>query len=486
MDSPSQLGSRASITPRHVLLLACAGVVLASLDLFIVNVALPQIAVDLHEPDLGRLSWVLNAYAIVYAALLVLFGRLADRYRRDRGFLLGLAVFTLASAGCALAGDLTTLVAFRVVQAAGAALLTPTSLGLVLAAYPPHRRTGAVRAWTASGGAAAALGPVLGGLLVEVNWRWVFLVNVPLGLLGILLARRRLPVVPGHATAAPDVLGAALITLGTGALTLGLVQGRTWGWSAPGTAAALVGGAGLLVAFAVHCARSRNPLVPPALFTDGTYRGATVAMAAFSAAFAAMLLTVVLWLQDVRGWSPLAAGLAIAPGPLMVPLVSFGVGGRLVARFGPAAVAAAGCAFLASAMAWWAVAAPTHSYPTGLLPGMLASGVGVGLALPTLMAAAAATLPPASFATGSAVVSMVRQTGMALGVALVVAVLGAPTTFDASAAAFRRGWWTASALAALAAVTALVLMRSGGRQVAGGVPAPQPSPVATPLTSREN
>src|SRR5271170_2564946 len=174
-------------SPRAVLAIVCAGVVLASLDLFIVNVALPRIADDLHTQALGDLSWVLNDYAIVYASLLVLFGRLADRYPRKYGFLLGVAVFTVASAACGAATSVTMLVVFRLVQAAGAALLTPTSLSLVLAAFPPERRHGAVRTWTATGGMAAALGPVVGGLLVAASWRWVFLVNVPIGLTALVV-----------------------------------------------------------------------------------------------------------------------------------------------------------------------------------------------------------------------------------------------------------------------------------------------------------
>src|SRR5437660_3485245 len=167
-------GPRRDASPRLVLVIVCAGVVLASLDLFIVNVALPEIARDLHTPNLGALSWVLNGYAIVYASLLVFFGRLADRYRRDRAFLLGVGVFTAASAACAASTSVAMLVSFRLIQAAGAALLTPTSLGLVMASYPTERRGGAVRAWTATGGLAAALGPVLGGLLVASSWRLVF------------------------------------------------------------------------------------------------------------------------------------------------------------------------------------------------------------------------------------------------------------------------------------------------------------------------
>ncbi|HEY4701374.1 MAG TPA: MFS transporter, partial [Streptosporangiaceae bacterium] len=197
--------------PGEVLIIVCAGVVLASLDLFIVNVALPAIARDLGSRSLGDLSWVLNGYAIVYASLLVLMGRLADRHRRKYGFLLGVAVFTAASAACGAATSVAMLIAFRLVQAAGAALLTPTSLSLVLASFSPDRRSGAVRTWTATGGMAAALGPVIGGLLVAVSWRWVFLVNVPIGLLALLVGWRRLPEVPGHRVPAPDPLGAFLI-----------------------------------------------------------------------------------------------------------------------------------------------------------------------------------------------------------------------------------------------------------------------------------
>src|SRR5260370_10711058 len=167
--------------PGQVLAIVCAGVVLASLDLFIVNVALPDISRDFGHASLGELSWVLNGYAIVYAALLVFFGRLADRHRLGGGFLLGVAIFTAASAACAAASGVAMLVAFRLVQAAGAALLTPTSLGLVLASYPPERRGGAVRTWTAMGGLVAAFSPVISGHMVTLLWRRWVLLNWPLG-----------------------------------------------------------------------------------------------------------------------------------------------------------------------------------------------------------------------------------------------------------------------------------------------------------------
>src|SRR5499425_2628057 len=211
-------------TPNQVLAIVCVGICLANLDLFIVNVALPNIGRDFRDARLEDMSWVLNGYAITYAALLVFFGRLAERYRRNVSFLLGVGLFTLASAACAATDSVVTLTAFRLVQAAGAALLTPTSLGLLLAAFPPERRGGAVRTWTAIGGLAAALGPVIGGALVTVNWRWIFLVNVPIGLVAMLVGWWKLPEVPGHEAPRPHPFDALLVTGGIGALTFAIVK----------------------------------------------------------------------------------------------------------------------------------------------------------------------------------------------------------------------------------------------------------------------
>ncbi|MGH2857532.1 MAG: MFS transporter, partial [Solirubrobacteraceae bacterium] len=394
-----------------ILVIVCAGVVLASLDLFIVNVALPQMGRDfhLHGGALADLSWVLNAYAIVYAALLVLFGRLAERYRRERGFLLGVAVFVAASAACGAASSLPMLVVFRVVQAAGAALLTPTSLGLILATFPAQRRHGAVRAWTAVGGFAAALGPVIGGLLVAASWRWVFFVNVPIGLIALAVGWRRLPHVAGHRVPTPDALGALLVTGGIGLLSLGLVNGGAWGWANARTIGSLALAVTALGLFAAHLARHRNPLIDRDLFRLRPFTGASVVALLFSASFGAMLLSRVLWAQDDWHWSPLLTGLSIAPGPLMVPLFSFLVAGRLTARFGAGVVIAAGSTIFAAGAAWWALAIGlVPDYAGEMLGGMLLTGIGVGLTLPTLMATGASSLPPPSFATGSAVVNMLR------------------------------------------------------------------------------
>jgi EmrB/QacA subfamily drug resistance transporter len=461
MQLQSQLERRAETTsPAQVLVIVCAGVVLASLDLFIVNVALPQIARDLGTSNLSELSWVLNGYAIVYASLLVFFGRLADRYRRDHCFLLGVAVFTLASAACAASTSVGMLIGFRLVQAAGAALLTPTSLSLILASYAPEHRSGAVRAWTATGGLAAALGPVVGGLLVTASWRWVFLVNVPIGVVAVIAGWRLLPAVPGHQTERPDPLGVLLVTGGIGLLTFGLVKGGDWGWGSAWIVGVLAAAVVLIALFAAHTAKSRTPLIHPSLFRSRNFTGTSLVCVFFSAGFGAMLLSVVLWEQDVWGWSALRAGLAIAPGPLMVPLFGLAVAGRLIRRYGPAPVMIVGClAFGAGICCWASLATVRPDYWPGMLAGMLLTGVGVGLTLPTMMATAASSLPPASFGTGSAVVNMIRQTGFVLGVAILVAVLGGHPGLPA----FRTAWWVTAALAFAGIGPAAWLLRARRR-----------------------
>jgi EmrB/QacA subfamily drug resistance transporter len=389
----------------------------------------------------------------------VLFGRAAERYPRERAFLLGVALFVAASAACGAASSLPMLVAFRVLQAAGAALLTPTSLGLVLAATPPERRQGAVRAWTAVGGLAAAAGPVVGGLLVAASWRWVFLVNVPIGLAALVVGWRRLPHVPGHPVPAPDALGALLVTGGVGALVLGLVKGGSWGWADPRTLAALAAGALAIALFALHCVRHRNPLIDRSLFGLRPFTGASAVALFFSAAFGAMLLSRVLWMQDVWHWSALTTGLAIAPGPLMVPLFSFLVAGRLTARLGAGAVIALGSAIFAAGAAWWALAQGLEpDYVRELLGGMILTGIGVGLTLPTLMATGASALPPHSFATGSAVINMLRQIGLAIGVAILIAILGTPGTPAAVLRAYEAASWVIAGIAAAGGAIGLALL----------------------------
>lgn len=455
------------VIPNQVLAIVCLGIVLANLDLFIVNVALPDISRDFTGAGLARLSWILNGYAIVYAALLVFFGRLAERYRRDRSFLLGVGLFTLASAACAAATSIEILIIFRLVQAAGAALMTPTSIGLLLATFPPERRGQAVRFWASIGGFAAALGPVVGGLLVTWSWRWIFFVNLPIGLLALAVGFWKLPAVAGHAVRRPDAWGAALVTFGVGILTYGIMKTAEWGWSSGATVVTLGGALLLLVLFIVDCLRSDNPFIDPSLLRIRTFTGAALIGTPFSVAFGAMLLSIALWLQDGWGWSGLEAGLAIAPGPLLVPLTSIFVAGHLIARLGAAPVVAVGVVSFAAGLAWWAWMLRLEPSVLGAVTGMIFTGIGVGLTVPTLMGAGTAMLPPSAFATGSGILNMFRQTANALGVAIFVAVLGAPDTPLAKLAAYERAWWLMVAIT-LVGLLALPLLRPKSAQQSAG------------------
>jgi EmrB/QacA subfamily drug resistance transporter len=442
-----------------------AGIAMVNLDLFIVNVALPSIGRAFGGADLASLSWVLNAYAIVFAALLVPAGRAADRIGRRRAFLAGVVVFALASAACAAAPDVWVLVAARIVQAAGGALLMPASLGLLLAAAPPDKRTGAIRGWTSVGGAAAALGPVVGGALVAANWRWVFLVNVPVAAVALLASVRVLPPAPAveKDAARPDSVGAAMFTIAIGALALALVKADSWGWGSARVLGLIAAALILLALFARRSARHPAPVIEPHLLRLPAFGTATAANVVFGTAFGAMLLLVTLWCQDVWGWSALRTGLAVAPGPLLVPFLAIGAG-PLARRVGPGPVAAAGCAVYAAGCVFWRLElSPQPDYVAHMLPGMLMTGIGVGLTLPTLVSAAVSAVPPHRFATGSGIVTMARQVGIVLGVAILVTVLGHPAGAEALTV-FRRATVVIAALAFTAGLTALLLTRGSGRR----------------------
>ncbi|MBI5105498.1 MAG: MFS transporter [Solirubrobacterales bacterium] len=441
------------------------GVFVASLDLFIVNIAFPDMQRDFGGASLAGLSWVLNAYAIVFAALLVPAGRWADRVGRKRTFLAGLALFTLASAACAAAPSVGALVAARVVQAVGAALLMPASLALLLPEFPPEKRGLALGLWAAVGGTAAAAGPLVGGLLVELSWRWVFVVNVPVGIAALAAGARTLVEVRDPDRTRPDALGAALLAAAVAALVAAIVEGPDWGWGDPRVVALFAAAAVLVAAVARRSAHHPAPVVEPALLRVRAFTAASLAGILFFVAFAAMLLGIVLFLTHAWGEDVLTAGLMVAPGPATAALFAV-PGGLLSARIGPRAVGAIGALLFAAGGAWWATRlGDAPSYAADLLPGMLVGGAGVGLVNPALASAATAGLPPARLATGTAVLSMARQLGSALGVALLVAVIGTPT----SASGFDDAW-TLMALSALAAGAAFWAV--------GPVRAPAPAPAA--------
>ncbi|MFI5798752.1 MFS transporter [Streptomyces sp. NPDC051677] len=462
---------------RVAIAVVLTAVFMANIDLWIVNVALVTMQRDIGG-SLAAFSWVLNAYAVTLAALLVPAGRLGDRIGHRHVFLAGIGLFTAASAVCALSPNVGVLVAARIAQAAGAAAQLPTSLALVVAAVEPRQRMSAARGWAATGGLAAAAAPALGGALVLGSWRWVFLVNLPIGITAWLAGRRVLPRPSAdRREPLPDLLGSALLIAAVGALTGFFVEGPAWGWAAPGTLALLAVALVASTGFAWRCRIHPHPMIEPALLRLRRFSAANAAAFLFSVAFGIMLLSNSLWCQTVWHYSALRTGLAMIPGPTLVPVVTL-ASSRLVHRIGPGPVAAAGSLLFAVSQLWRSLFAGTHpDYLRDLLPSMLISGVGVGLALSTLVGAAATALPGNRSATASAVVNSVRQVASALGVAVLVTMLDAADTAEAG---FKLGWDVALVLALLAAAVSLFLGPPPATEQHGGLAAAPPATTADP------
>jgi EmrB/QacA subfamily drug resistance transporter len=445
---------------------------MAQLDLFIVNVALPTIGASYHGASLSGLSWVLNAYAIIFAALLVPAGRLADHFGRRRFLLIGVLVFTLASAACAAAPTLGVLVAARAVQALGAALVVPTSLGLLYPAFPRRQHAMVVGIWAGVAAVAATAGPPVGGLLVGIDWRWIFLINVPVGIVTLLAGWRILPEVRAAAgSRLPDWVSSVLLLAAVTLLVLGTVQGPAWGWGNAKTIALLLVAAIAIAATVGRTARHPHALIERDLFASRAFTGASVALLLYFVGFAIFLLSVVLFLQGEWHYSVVESGLAIAPGPATAAVFAVNAG-RIQARFGRLLPAMAGTLFMAVAAGYWMLFTGAHpDYAATFLPGLFAAGVSAGLTQAPLFAAAG-TLPPDRATTGSAVLNMARQVGSAVGVAVVVVILG--TGAAHTVAGFHHAW-AAEAIAGLIACLAIAVTarqatghsssRSGSRKI---------------------
>jgi EmrB/QacA subfamily drug resistance transporter len=459
-----------AVTPRawRVLAVTSLGVFIVLLDTTIINIAFPAITAAFPSTR-AALSWVLNAYAIVFAALLITAGRTADQLGRRRVFLAGLGIFAATSAACGLAPTLPALVAGRALQAVGAALLVPTSLALLLAEFPRSRRSMAVGLWGAVGAVAAASGPLLGALLVEtVGWRWIFLANLPVCALAIATGGRLLRESTGpQATELPDLLGVALVIATTALGALGIVQGPDWGWTSPQVTGSLLGAVALAALFLLRTRKAARPVIDLRLFRVRSFGVANLATLLFSTAFFAIGLGNVLFLTGVWRWSVLHAAAAILPAPLTVALVA-GPAGRLADRLGHAAVIVPGALLFAAGQLWFATqVGPSPAYLSEWLPGLLLGGLGIGLALPTLGSAATARLPAAHYALGSAINATARQLGAVLGVSMLVAVLGTAPPSQAMVA-FDRTWTTIGMVSFAAAVTSLALSRPSRRRLRPG------------------
>jgi len=429
-----------------------------------VNIAFPSIRATFPGASLGGLSWVINAYNIVFASLLVPAGRLADRVGRKRVFLGGVLVFLAASAACGLAPSVDVLTGARAVQAAGAAALVPTSLGLLLSEFGLAQRATATALWGATGGVAAATGPALGGVLIDVfDWRAVVFVNLFIGLPALVPARR-LPreVREQHTAAFPGLLGIALLVAAIGALSLAIVDGGRWGWRSAGIVGAFAAAAALGAAFVAHSARSARPLVELSLFRIRSFAVATLGAFVFALSFFALLLSNALFLTGVWHYATIRAGIALTPGPLMATTFS-PIAGRLADRFGQRVVAAPGGVIFALGTALFAtrVGAEPH-YASAFLPATLLTGAGVGLTFGGFASAAVAELPHDRFSTGSGIFSMFRQLAAVVGIAVLVALLDAG---GATVAAFQHVSRLMIAGGAGSAVAALGLGRVRARHV---------------------
>jgi NTE family protein len=444
---------------RGAVAVACAGAFVAFLDTTIVNIAFPDIAASFPEASRGLLSWVLDGYFVVIAALLVPAGGLADRFGHRRIFMLGVAGFTAASLLCAVAPTLGLLIAFRVLQGVGAALIAPASLAIVLDSFPVERRSTGVGLWGAAAAAAAAIGPTLGGALVELSdWRLVFLVNLPLGAAILLAGRSRLPVPKILDSRLPDLPGAALLALGLAVLTLGIVEGNDWGWASAATLACFAVAALLLVAVVVRSRTHPRPIVEPELFSHRSFALGNLGTILFAAAFFSLILGNVLFLTQIWGYTVLAAGAATLPGPAMSTVVA-GPAGRLADRFGHRAVIVPGTIVFAVGV-WVLRSAGAEPDWLGLwLPGALLTGIGIGLAFPTLGAAAVRDVPVDRFATASAVNAAFRQVGAVLGTAILVAIVGDPASLAAALSASDSGYLFAVVAALASGAAALALRR---------------------------
>ena len=449
--------------PRTVLAIASLGAAMAFVDATIVNIAFPDIARSYPTASIASLSWILNAYNIVFAAFLIPAGRLADLVGRRRVFIGGLELFTIASALCAIAWSPGALTAFRVLQALGAALLVPSSLALVLEAFPSERRSHGIALLSAVAAAAAGLGPSLGGLLVAAgDWRLVFLVNLPIGVAAVVLTRRHLVEsrAPGRRRV-PDLKGALVLALAIAALVLGVVKGAEWGWLSARVLGSFAAAVALGALFVRRCTRHRAPIVDLALLRDRTF-GVTNAMTMVTGAgFYGYTLVNVLFLTAVWQYSVLEAGLALTPGPFVAAAVA-GPTSHLVTRVGPRPVLVAGGLVWGAAVVWLVTrVGTTPDFLGEWLPAILLLGVGAGALLPNLTAAAVAAAPGTEYATATGLNSVARQVGAALGVALVVAILGTPSAAEA-AAAFDRAWAFAAACFVVAGLGCLFVGRPSG------------------------
>ncbi|MFV0258977.1 MAG: DHA2 family efflux MFS transporter permease subunit [Acidimicrobiales bacterium] len=432
---------RSERNARRTLTIASLATLATFLDTTVLFVAFPDISATFAGSAPATLSWVLNGYTIVFAALLIPAGKLADRVGHRRAFLAGSALFTAASMACGLAPTVELLILFRVVQAIGAAALIPSSLALVMHAFPHDQLPRAVAIWGAAGAVAGALGPTLGAAIVEgLGWRWAFFINLPVGLYTVIAGRRTLTESSDPSTRVPSLTGVVLIAAAAGLLSYGMVVSEEYGWAGSRTVAAVLAGLVLLAVFVVQQSRSAAPALNLELFRLPNVAWGNLAMLVFGTAFSALFFGSILFLTQVWGWSILQAGLGVAAGPVMVGMIT-PFAGRLAGRIGQRPLLLAGGLFFASSGLYRLVFLTTESrYLVDYFPSMVLSGIGVAFVFPQLSSVIAQALPANRRGVGGAALQAARQFGGTFGVALTIALVSAHLGPD-PLAVFDRVWW---------------------------------------------
>ena len=458
---------------RWTLAVVCAATAILMLDIAVVNTALSAIAADLHT-GLHGLQWVVDAYTLALATVVLTAGSLADRYGRRLVFAIGLVVFTTMSVVCAAAGSIEMLDVARAVQGLGAAAMFATSLALLADAFPDARaRAGALAAYGATIGASFAIGPAVGGALTSgLGWRWVFLVNLPIGLLCLYIAVAKVRESRESHARPVDKLGLVTLTGGLFLLVLGLLRGNELGWGSTAILAELAGAAVLLTAFVVVQARGRMPMLPLSLFRSGAFTGAQATAFAISASFFAVFIYATIYLQHVLGLSAIEAGLVYLPSTMIILFVSAATA-QLAEKVHPGTLISLGLLLVAVGMALLSTVGVDSSW-TAVLPGTIIAGIGTGLFNPSVTAVALGSVPAEQSGLAAGVNDTFRQAGIAVGVAALGALIPQDVLTGGSATEYVDGLQTAmlagAALAAAGAIAGALLIR---RRAVAAVPVPE-------------
>jgi EmrB/QacA subfamily drug resistance transporter len=399
----------------------CFALFMIMLDNTVVNVALPSIERDLGA-SLSALEWTVNGYTLAFAVLLATGGRLGDIFGRRLTFLIGVALFTISSATAGLAPDTTSLVASRVVQGVGGALMMPATLSIVTNAFPPAERGKAIGTWAGVSALALAIGPVLGGLLTEdVSWRAIFFINVPVGAAAVLASLFAVRESRDHTVGREvDYAGVATLTGGLTALVLALIEGNSWGWGSTSILALLAGSAVMLAAFVLVELRVKAPMVEFRLFASRNFIGANLIALVVTFAMLAQFFFLALYMQNILGYSPLQAGVRFLPATLMIVAIA-PIAGRLTDRIGPRIPIAVGLTLVSAALFWLTRIDPSTTYGD-LLPSFILMGVGMALVMSPMSTAAMNAVADAKAGIASGILSMNRMIGGTFGVAVIGAV----------------------------------------------------------------